>query len=185
MKSKEVTKFLNISRATLCRLVRKGDINANELPGGRFDYDEQSVLEFHNKKTNNRDSIYIKLPLRSKEDMESQSKALQQFCTSNNHKIKDITIEITNKIHIEELKEFFENLDNVVKIKVKKIIVFSLNSTDECSLNLICNILKEYSCELSIMNEVKNLSDLDANKSLSKSNIKVFSCNSIYTKFMK
>ncbi len=46
MKSKEVLKFLNISRPTLTKYVKNGTIKVTVLQNGYYDYDEKSIYAF-------------------------------------------------------------------------------------------------------------------------------------------
>ena len=53
MKAKEVLEVLRISRPTLARLVKKGEIKAKRLPNGRLDYDPESVYRYLLEKNRN------------------------------------------------------------------------------------------------------------------------------------
>jgi len=46
MKANRVLDLLKISRQTLCKYVKTGQIKVKTLPSGRYDYDESSVYEF-------------------------------------------------------------------------------------------------------------------------------------------
>ena len=178
MRTKEVMEMLNISRTTLWRYVNNGLIKKIDLPHGRAVYDRQSVIELHNKLFGSKKSIHIKISVSNKEDITNQSKILKQFCVLNDSTIDDISIEITNKIDIDEFKDFFNELDSIVKNKIDKITITSITNLNEKKLNLIHNLLDKYDCEVAILNKIE-FDILDIDKMLDKNSIEFFNIKSI------
>ena len=52
MKAKDVLNKLRVTRQTLTKYVALGYIKVTKLPNGQYNYDEDSVYSFLNKKSN-------------------------------------------------------------------------------------------------------------------------------------
>ena len=61
MKAKQVLDILQISRPTLTRYVKNGLIKTTIFLNGRYDYSEESVYNFLNKKIERNTAIYARV----------------------------------------------------------------------------------------------------------------------------
>lgn len=157
MKAKEVMDLLRISRPTLSKYVKKGYIIVNQLPNGRYDYDEKSVFNLFNNGVERKTYLYARVPtINQKKDLENQVDTLKQFCFLNRYKIHGVYSEIASGVSFEKRKEFFRMLDDITKGRVEKIIITHKDRLSIAGFDLLHYIFKKYNCEIVIASEDRN-----------------------------
>lgn len=87
MKPGKVQKLLNVSNPTLRRYLEKGYLKATKLPSGHYDYDDDSVYQFLNKK--NRLTVsYIRTSEKNNlKELEKQRNRIKGFCERKDIKV--------------------------------------------------------------------------------------------------
>lgn len=157
MKAKEVMELLRISRPTLSKYVKDGDIEVNQLPNGRYDYDEKSVFNLFNNGIERKTYIYARVSTpKQKKDLENQVNILKQFCFSNGYKIHGIYSEVASGISFEKRKEFFNMLDDIIKGRVEKVVITYKDRLSRVGFDLFHYLFKKYNCEIVVVSEVSN-----------------------------
>lgn len=157
MKAKEVMELLRISRPTLSKYVKDGDIQVNQLPNGRYDYDEKSVFKLFNNGIERKTYIYARVSTsKQKKDLENQVDILKQFCFSNGYKIHGIYSEVASGISFERRKEFYNMLDDIIKGKVEKIVITHKDRLSRVGFDLFHHLLKKYNCEIVVISEISD-----------------------------
>lgn len=111
MKSKEVLKLLNMSRAALTYCVQDGRIKVKLLPNGRYEYDEKSVLEFYEKNKN-------KISRRVQRKQVNKSTTKEKNVESNNNS------KVIKKLANEHWNWLNGLLDSIGDIDDKKLIEY-------------------------------------------------------------
>lgn len=157
MKAKEVMDLLRISRPTLSKYVKDGDIKVIQLPNGRYDYDEASVFKLFNNGVERKTYIYARVSTpKQKKDLDNQVEILKQFCFSNGYKIHGIYSEVASGISFEKRKEFFNMLDDIIKGRVEKIVITYKDRLSRVGFDLFHYLFKKYNCEIVVVSEVSN-----------------------------
>ena len=157
MKAKEVMDLLRISRPTLSKYVKDGDIKVIQLPNGRYDYDEASVFKLFNNGVERKTYIYARVSTpKQKKDLDNQVEILKQFCFSNGYKIHGIYSEVASGISFEKRKEFFNMLDDIIKGRVEKIVITYKDRLSRVGFDLFHYLFKKYNCEIVVVSEVSD-----------------------------
>lgn len=157
MKAKEVMDLLRISRPTLSKYVKDGDIKVIQLPNGRYDYEEESVFKLFNNGVERKTYIYARVSTpKQKKDLDNQVEILKQFCFSNGYKIHGVYSEVASGISFEKRKEFFNMLDDIIKGRVEKIVITYKDRLSRVGFDLFHYLFKKYNCEIVVVSEVSN-----------------------------
>lgn len=155
MKASEVLSLLQISRQTLTRYTKQGIIKVNELPNGRYNYDEKSVYKLFNKGISRKTYIYARVSTaKQKKDLNNQIEMLKQFCFSNGYVINGIYSDVASGISFEKRKDFFKLLDDVIAGKVERIIIPYKDRLSRVGFDLFYYLFQKYHCELIVMSEI-------------------------------
>lgn len=154
MKSKEVLKFLNISRVSLCKYVKNGSIKVTKLDNGYYDYDDESVFKFA-KKDVRYNYIYARVSTyKQKNDLDNQINLLNNYCTLNNIKIDNIFSEISSGIDLDR-KEFSKLLSDVLSYKVNSIYISNKDRLSRLSFKTLENIFIKFGTSIVVVNDLE------------------------------
>jgi len=154
MKSKEVLKFLNISRVSLCKYVKNGSIKVTKLDNGYYDYDDESVFKFA-KKDVRYNYIYARVSTyKQKNDLDNQINLLNNYCTLNNIKIDNIFSEISSGIDFDR-KEFSKLLSDVLSYKVNSIYISNKDRLSRLSFKTLENIFIKFGTSIVVVNDLE------------------------------
>ena len=81
MKTKEVLELTKITRETLCRVVKRGDIRVATGTNGRYDYNVEDVYKYIGKNRKQLNLIYARVSTaKQKQDLENQCENLEKYC---------------------------------------------------------------------------------------------------------
>lgn len=138
MKAKEVLKILNISRQTLSKYVKEGNILVSKLSNGDYDYNKESVFKLLN---NNTDRTIIVIENVS---YPHDNKCIQTFIKNNIQEKIDI-------VKIKNVDEVFDILRRVQNYEIKKIAVIQDDYDTICFLRKYKLILEQTGCEMVLM----------------------------------
>lgn len=154
MKSKEVLKFLNISRVSLCKYVKNGSIKVTKLDNGYYDYDDESVFKFA-KKDVRYNYIYARVSTyKQKNDLDNQINLLNNYCTLNNIKIDNIFSEISSGIDLDR-KEFSKLLSDVLSYKVNPIYISNKDRLSRLFFKTLENIFIKFGTSIVVVNDLE------------------------------
>ncbi len=111
MKPKEVMEVLRISRSTLRRLRKEGEIKAVKLTNGRYEYDEESVyrylLETMGKPPQRNTVIYARVSTsKQKQDLINQIELAKNFCIAKGWRIDGVYEYIASALNFDARKDF-------------------------------------------------------------------------------
>ena len=154
MKSKDVLKFLDISRVTLCKYVKNGSIKVTPLDNGYYDYDEESVFKFA-KKDLRLNYIYARVSTyKQKNDLENQVNLLNNYCKTNNIIIDQVFSEISSGIDFDR-KEFSNLLNDVLSYKVNSIYISNRDRLSRLSFKTLENIFIKFGTTIIVVNDME------------------------------
>jgi predicted site-specific integrase-resolvase len=138
MKAKEVLKILNISRQTLSKYVKDGNVLVSKLSNGDYDYDKESVFKLLNNNTDR--SIIIIENISYPHD----NKCVQTF-------IKNNIQEQIGILKIKDTDDLMDVLKRVQNYEIKKIAVIQDDYDTICFLRKYKLILEQTGCEMVLM----------------------------------
>lgn len=155
MKAKEVLNLLRITRPTLTKYVKEGVIKVENLPNGRYEYDEGSVYAFLNKDIKRKTYVYARVSTsKQKPELENQIELLKQFCFTNGYVISGIFSDTASGINFEKRNDFFRMLDDIMDHKVERIVITYKDRLSRVGFDLFYHLFKKYNCEIVVMSEV-------------------------------
>ena len=155
MKANQAIKILRISRSTLRNYIKSGLIKANKLPTGQFDYDEESIYSFLNKKVKRKTVVYARVSTnKQKKDLSNQIELLKNYCFQNGLQINEIYQDIASGISFENRKEFFTLLDEIFDNKIEKLIISYKDRLSRVGFDLFHHLFKKFGTEIIVISEI-------------------------------
>ena len=155
MTAQEVLRVLQITRPTLTKYVKTGQIKVVIKGNGRYDYDADSVYKRLNKDIERKTYIYARVSTpKQKADLDNQIQLLKTFCFQNGYVINGIFQDIASGISFEKRTQFFNMLDDIIAGKVNKIIITYKDRLSRVGFELFSYLFKKYGCEIIVISEV-------------------------------
>ena len=155
MTAQEVLRVLQITRPTLTKYVKTGQIKVIIKGNGRYDYDADSVYKMLNKDIERKTYIYARVSTpKQKADLDNQIQLLKTFCFQNGYVINGIFQDIASGISFEKRTQFFNMLDDIIAGKVNKIIITYKDRLSRVGFELFSYLFKKYGCEIIVISEV-------------------------------
>ena len=149
LKASEVLKLLRITRQTLSKYVKEKVIAVNELPNGRYEYDDKSVYAFLNKGESRKTYIYARVSCKSQSsDLECQITDLKQYCSANGYVVSGVYTDIANGVDFEKRKGFYQMLDDIMENKVERIVIAHKDRLARTGYELINHIAEKHNCKI-------------------------------------
>ena len=138
MKAKDVMKLLQITRGTLFNYTKDRKIKVTKLDNGYYDYDEESIFKIM-KKDPRINVIYSRVSTyKQKNDLDSQTNKINNYCNSNNIIINKIYSDISSGLDLD--RTAFNNLMNdVINLKIKNIYISHKDRLTRLSFKTIKN----------------------------------------------
>ena len=157
MKAKEVLDLLGITRETLSRVVKRGDIKVIKCPNGRYLYDKEDVYRYGGKKRSQYNVLYARVSTnKQKADLLNQISNLENYCYANGYKVDKIYKDIASGIDFEKRKEFFDLLDLVIEKQVSKVFITYKDRLSRVGFGLFKHLFHKFGTQIIVINEVGN-----------------------------
>jgi predicted site-specific integrase-resolvase len=127
MKAGEVKKKLGVTQATLNNWVKRGKINYIIINPYHYEYSEEDVLSMlgnPHKSAEKNNVTYSRVSLsKQKNDLNSQTKRLYDFCISKGITISKQYEDVKSGMNFSDRKQFNEILTEVIKGGIDNIII--------------------------------------------------------------
>ena len=151
MKSSKVLKILNISRQTLTKYVKNGDIRVFIKANKQYEYDNNDVYRKAGLSNERSNAIYTRVSTESqKKDLESQIKILVNYCNLNEEKVEKIYKDIDNNLCFYR-KQFKLLLEDVLNYKISNIYITNKDRLSVILFNIIERFFLEYNCKIIVV----------------------------------
>lgn len=153
-------KLINKHVRTLQRWDNEGTFKpAKYTPKGRKLYSHEQYLDFTNQNLDNlinkSNIIYCRVSsFNQKNDLTSQLKFIEQYCTNNQIHVDDVYSDIGSGLNYKR-KNFIKLINEITKHKINKVIVAHKDRLVRFGFELIEEICKEYNVELIVINDEK------------------------------
>lgn len=155
MKAKQVLNILRITRPTLTKYVKNGVIKVENLPNGRYEYDDESVYSFLNKDISRNTVIYARVSTyKQKKDLLNQIDLLKNFCFQNGWQINFVYQDIASGISFEKRKDFFQMLDAIIANRIGRVVISYKDRLSRVGFELFHHLFKKFGTEIIVMSEV-------------------------------
>lgn len=156
MKANKVLKILQVTRPTLVSYVKNGKIKATRLTNGYWDYDDGSVYELVGLKDQRKVVVYGRVSTNNqKKLLESQIEANIKWANKNGYKIDEVYQDIASGMNFDR-NDFKKMIMNVIKRKIKTIIISHKDRFSRISFDVWNEICKEFDCNIVVINNVEN-----------------------------
>jgi len=155
MKTSEVLNLLKVTRQTLTRYVKNGNIKVTIKGNGRYDYNEDSVYLFLNKDIKRKTVLYARVSTsKQKNDLNNQVELLKNYCFSNGIQINSIYQDIASGISFEKRKEFFIMLDEIIQGKINTVIISYKDRLSRVGFELFSHLFAKFGTKILVVSEV-------------------------------
>ena len=156
MKAKEVLKLLQVTRPTLTSYIKNGKVLVRKLPNGYYDYDEDSVYKAAGIIEERSSAIYARVSTeKQKNDLQDQIDTVMKYANNNGYRVTKVYSDIASGLAYDR-GQFFEMLNDVIKHKLKIVIVENKDRLTRVSFDMWKQLFESLGCELVTVNDVVN-----------------------------
>nr|DAZ73631.1 MAG TPA: hypothetical protein [Caudoviricetes sp.] len=161
MKSSKVLKILNISRQTLVKYVKNGDIRVVMQANKQYDYNEEDVYRKAGLSENRVNVVYARVSTsKQKRDLENQAETLISYCNSNGVKVDKVYKDIASGMNFER-KQFRSMLEDVLNYRIRSIYITYKDRFSRISFDMFERLFLEYNCKIIVINKTESTTEDD------------------------
>lgn len=155
MKSKDVLKILGVTRTTLCKYVKNGDIKVTTMKNGYYDYDEDSVYAFIGGKAEKHNTKVISYSRVSTQNQKSQLKEQTQriynSCTARGISIDEQIEDIKSGMSFE--RSGFDKLCNeIIQCNVSLVVIENKDRLVRFGFEMFEKFFKHFGTNILVLN---------------------------------
>lgn len=161
MKSSKVLKILNISRQTLVKYVKNGDIRVVMQTNKQYDYNEEDVYRKAGLSENRVNVVYARVSTpKQKRDLENQAKTLINYCNANGVKVDKVYKDIASGMNFDR-KQFRSMLEDVLNYRISSIYITYKDRFSRISFDMFERLFLEYNCKIIVINKTESTAEED------------------------
>ena len=161
MKSSKVLKILNISRQTLVKYVKNGDIRVVMQTNKQYDYNEEDVYRKAGLSENRVNVVYARVSTpKQKRDLENQAETLINYCNANGVKVDKVYKDIASGMNFDR-KQFRSMLEDVLNYKISSIYITYKDRFSRISFDMFERLFLEYNCKIIVINKTESTTEDD------------------------
>lgn len=161
MKSSKVLKILNISRQTLVKYVKNGDIRVVMQTNKQYDYNEEDVYRKAGLSENRVNVVYARVSTpKQKRDLENQAETLINYCNANGVKVDKVYKDIASGMNFDR-KQFRSMLEDVLNYRISSIYITYKDRFSRISFDMFECLFLEYNCKIIVINKIESTAEDD------------------------
>ena len=161
MKSSKVLKILNISRQTLVKYVKNGDIRVVMQTNKQYDYNEEDVYRKAGLSENRVNVVYARVSTpKQKKDLENQAETLINYCNANGVKVDKVYKDIASGMNFDR-KQFRSMLEDVLNYRISSIYITYKDRFSRISFDMFERLFLEYNCKIIVINKTESTTEDD------------------------
>lgn len=161
MKSSKVLKILNISRQTLVKYVKNGDIRVVMQANKQYDYNEEDVYRKAGLSENRVNVVYARVSTpKQKGDLENQAETLINYCNANGVKVDKVYKDIASGMNFDR-KQFRSMLEDVLNYRISSIYITYKDRFSRISFDMFERLFLEYNCKIIVINKTESTAEDD------------------------
>ena len=161
MKSSKVLKILNISRQTLVKYVKNGDIRVVMQTNKQYDYNEEDVYRKAGLSENRVNVVYARVSTpKQKRDLENQAETLINYCNANGVKVDKVYKDIASGMNFDR-KQFRSMLEDVLNYRISSIYITNKDRFSRISFDMFERLFLEYNCKIIVINKIESTAEDD------------------------
>lgn len=159
MKSAKVLKILHITRQTLVKYVKTGQIRVNRFPNGTYDYNDDDVYAKAGLSSSRKNVVYARVStMKQKNDLENQVSTLMDYCNKNGIRVDDSYKDVASGMNFDR-KQFRLLMENIINFKVSKIFITYKDRLTRISFDLFKRLFAEFGCDIVVINDTEEKND--------------------------
>ena len=175
MKSSKVLKILNISRQTLVKYVKNGDIRVVMQTNKQYDYNEEDVYRKAGLSENRVNVVYARVSTpKQKRDLENQAETLINYCNANGVKVDKVYKDIASGMNFDR-KQFRSMLEDVLNYRISSIYITYKDRFSRISFDMFERLFLEYNCKIIVINKTESTTE-DDEKEIFSDSISMLHC---------
>ncbi len=153
-KINEFAERIGKSTRTLRRWDKEGKLVAKRHPSGHRYYDESDFRKLYGIKEDDRKvMVYCRVSSKAqKDDLQSQIKAMEQFCLSSGTCVDDWVQEVGGGMNFKR-KRFLDILSRIQKGEIKKLLIAHKDRLVRFGFDYFDFLAKENGCEITVVNQ--------------------------------
>jgi len=151
----QFAKKVNVSASTLRRWDKTGEFKAKKHKSGHRYYDELDVRSLLNLTPLQDRKVIVYCRVSSsnqKDDLASQVKSMESYCSSNGIKIDELIKEIGGGMNFKR-KKFLQLMDDVAKGEISKILIAHKDRLSRFGFDYFSHVCQVNGCELEVINQ--------------------------------
>lgn len=161
MKSSKVLKILNISRQTLVKYVKNGDIRVVMQTNKQYDYNEEDVYRKAGLSENRVNVVYARVSTsKQKRDLENQAETLINYCNANGVKVDKVYKDIASGMNFDR-KQFRSMLEDVLNYRISSIYITYKDRFSRISFDMFERLFLDYNCKIIVINKTESTAEED------------------------
>lgn len=161
MKSSKVLKILNISRQTLVKYVKNGDIRVVMQTNKQYDYNEEDVYRKAGLSENRVNVVYARVSTpKQKRDLKNQAETLINYCNANRVKVDKVYKDIASGMNFDR-KQFRSMLEDVLNYRISSIYITYKDRFSRISFDMFERLFLEYNCKIIVINKTESTAEED------------------------
>lgn len=161
MKSSKVLKILNISRQTLVKYVKNGDIRVVMQTNKQYDYNEEDVYRKAGLSENRVNVVYARVSTpKQKKGLENQAETLINYCNANGVKVDKVYKDIASGMNFDR-KQFRSMLEDVLNYRISSIYITHKDRFSRISFDMFERLFLEYNCKIIVINKIESTAEDD------------------------
>ena len=161
MKSSKVLKILNISRQTLVKYVKNGDIRVVMQTNRQYDYNEEDVYRKAGLSENRVNVVYARVSTpKQKRDLENQAETPINYCNANGVKVDKVYKDIASGMNFDR-KQFRSMLEDVLNYRISSIYITNKDRFSRISFDMFERLFLEYNCKIIVINKIESTTEDD------------------------
>lgn len=161
MKSSKVLKILNISRQTLVKYVKNGDIRVVMQTNRQYDYNEEDVYRKAGLSENRVNVVYARVSTpKQKRDLDNQAETLINYCNANGVKVDKVYKDIASGMNFDR-KQFRSMLEDVLNYRISSIYITYKDRFSRISFDMFERLFLEYNCKIIVINKIESTAEDD------------------------
>ena len=156
MKANEVMSLLNITRQTLSKYVKNGNIKISKLPSGRYIYDDFSVYSIigtRAKKHNTKIYSYARVSTNAqKEQLHQQTQRIYDYCLSKGIVIDKQLEDIKSGMSFDR-KNFQKLCEDIIRGNVEMVVIENKDRLMRFGFELFEGFFRYFGTTILVLNE--------------------------------
>ena len=152
MKSAKVLKILKVTRQTLTKYVKNGEIRVETQPNGMYIYNDDDVYRKAGIPAERTNAVYARVSTaKQKKDLDNQVQSIIQYCNNNGIKIDKVFKDVSSGMNFDR-KQFRDMMSMVLDYKIDTIYITYKDRFSRISFDLFERLFMEYNCKIVVIN---------------------------------